>query len=216
MWWRRTVNLDQVGKHGPTMRYEPTRRRTVSPPLADAPGSGGSSVANASDDEDHANLANRFMPKTSAGLLMYRIRDEGVDVLLVHLGGPFWQKKDLGAWFLPKGELEPGEDPLAAARREFEEETGGQAVGTFMPRGDVRQKSGKVVMAWAVEGDWNPARLESNTFTMEWPPKSGRQREFPEIDRAAFFSIPAARRKIHPAEEPFLDRLIEQLRRPQG
>lgn len=154
------------------------------------------------------------MPKTSAGLLMYRTSHDKVEVLLVHLGGPFWQTKDVGAWFLPKGELEPGEEPLAAARREFAEETGCQAVGPFTPLGEIRQKSGKVVIAWAMEGDWDPSLLASNTFTMEWPPKSGRQREFPEIDRAAFFSLDEARHKIHQAEMPFLDRLSEAIRRP--
>ncbi len=151
------------------------------------------------------------MPKTSAGLLMYRTSHDEVEVLLVHLGGPFWQKKDVGAWFLPKGELEQDEEPLAAARREFQEETGCQPVGPFTSLGDVRQKSGKIVMAWAFEGEWDPSLLASNTFTMEWPPKSGRQREFPEIDRAAFLSLEQARQKIHEAEAPFLDRLIEAL-----
>lgn len=153
------------------------------------------------------------MPKTSAGLLMYRTRNEEVDVLLVHLGGPFWQNKDRGAWFVPKGELESGEDALTAARREFEEETGCQAVGPFTALGEIRQKSGKIVMVWAIEGDWDPSLLESNMFTMEWPPKSGRQCEFPEIDRAAFFSLEQARENIHQAEMPFLDRLRETLRR---
>jgi predicted NUDIX family NTP pyrophosphohydrolase len=151
------------------------------------------------------------MAKTSAGLLMYRMKERQLEVLLVHLGGPFWQKKDLGGWFLPKGELESGEDPLTAARREFHEETGCEARGPFVPLGETKQKSGKTVMAWAVQGDWDPALLRSNTFTTEWPPRSGRMREFPEIDRAAFFSLHDARQKIHEAERPFLDRLRDHV-----
>jgi predicted NUDIX family NTP pyrophosphohydrolase len=149
------------------------------------------------------------MAKTSAGLLMYRKKSQKVEVLLVHPGGPFWSKKDLGAWFLPKGELNAGEDPLAAARREFKEETGLEPEGPFATLGEVKHKSGKIVIAWAFEGDWDPSGLTSNTFTMEWPPKSGRQQEFPEVDRAAFFTIPQAREKIHDAEGTFLDRIVE-------
>lgn len=138
---------------------------------------------------------------------MYRVREGKLEVLLVHLGGPFWAKKDAGAWFVPKGEVEPGEDELDAARREFKEETGLDPSDDLQPLGSVKHKSGKTVTAWAFEGDCDPAALKSNTFTIEWPPRSGKQREFPEIDRAAFFTIEAARAKIHPAELDFLERL---------
>jgi len=147
------------------------------------------------------------MAKKSAGLVMYRIRGGALEVLLVHLGGPFWAKKDAGAWFIPKGEIEPGEDELAAAQREFEEETGFKPSRPFIALGSVKQKGGKVVTAWAFEGDCDSAALKSNTFKMEWPPRSGKQREFPEVDRAAFFTIEAAREKIHPAEFELLGRL---------
>jgi predicted NUDIX family NTP pyrophosphohydrolase len=147
------------------------------------------------------------MPKKSAGLLMYRVRDGKLEVLLVHLGGPFWTKKDAGAWFMPKGEAEPGEDELGAAKREFQEETGFDPGDELQPLGSVKHKSGKTVTAWAFEGDCDPAALKSNTFTIEWPPRSGKQREFPEIDRAAFFTIEAARAKIHPAELDLVERL---------
>ena len=147
------------------------------------------------------------MAKKSAGLVMYRIRGGALEVLLVHLGGPFWAKKDAGAWFIPKGEIEPGEDELAAAQREFEEETGFKAAGPFIALGSVKHKGGKIVTAWAFEGDCDPASLKSNTFKMEWPPRSGKQREFPEVDRAAFFTVEAAREKMHPAEFEFFPRL---------
>ena len=153
------------------------------------------------------------MAKKSAGLVMYRIRGGALEVLLVHLGGPLWAKKDAGAWFVPKGEIEPGEDELTAARREFEEETGFKPVGPFLTLGSVRHKSGKTVTAWAFEGDCDPAALRSNTFTMEWPPRSGKHHEFPEVDRAAWFTIEAAREKIHPAEFELLDRLGRHLER---
>jgi predicted NUDIX family NTP pyrophosphohydrolase len=150
--------------------------------------------------------------KISAGLVMYRVRDGQLQVLLVHLGGPFWTRKDAGAWFIPKGELHPEEDQLSAAKREFEEETGLLPEGgAFLPLGSVKQKSGKVVWAWAFEGTCDPVTIKSNTFTMEWPPKSGKQRQFPEIDRAAFFTIEDAQRKIHPAEFEFLARLQKHL-----
>jgi len=147
------------------------------------------------------------MAKKSAGLVMYRIRGGALEVLLVHLGGPFWAKKDAGAWFIPKGEIEPGEDELAAAQREFEEETGFKAAGPFIALGSVKHKGGKIVTAWAFEGDCDPASLKSNTFKMEWPPRSGKQREFPEVDRAAFFTVETAREKMHPAEFEFFPRL---------
>ena len=132
-------------------------------------------------------------------------------MFLVHPGGPFWAKKDLGAWSLPKGELDEGEDPLKAAIREFEEETGFAIDGEFRPLRPLRQPSGKTVVAWAVEGDCDPAELRSNTFTMEWPPKSGKQREFPEVDRAAWFSIEEARKRIIAGQAPFLNELQEAL-----
>ncbi len=145
--------------------------------------------------------------KRSAGLLMYRRRDSELEVLLVHPGGPFWQHKDLGAWSVPKGEYPLTEDPLAAARREFAEETGAAVDGSFLPLGEVTQASGKVVTAWAVAGDFDPATLVSNTVKIEWPPRSGRQLEIPEVDRAAWFTITLARQKMNPAQAPFLDRL---------
>ncbi len=151
------------------------------------------------------------MPKLSAGLLLFRHGKAGAEVLLVHPGGPFFVRKDAGAWSIPKGEYEPDEAPLDAARREFEEETGYHVNGRFEPLGEVTLKSGKVITAWAVEGDADPAEVTSNNFTLEWPPRSGREREFPEVDRAAWFGLDAAREKIHPAQEPFLDRLASLL-----
>lgn len=148
------------------------------------------------------------MAKVSAGVLMYRRRSGALEILLVHLGGPFWTKKDAGAWFVPKGEVNPGEEDLAAARREFAEETGLSADGELVELGSVRHKSGKKVSAWAMEGDCDPASLHSNTFEMEWPPKSGKKREFPEIDRAGFFGVESAREKMHPSEFPFVERLV--------
>ena len=142
---------------------------------------------------------------------MYREREGKLEVLLVHLGGPFWMKKDNGAWFVPKGEVEPGEEYLAAAGREFEEETGIKPAGEFLELGNVKKKSGKTVFAWAFAGDWDPAAVRSNTFTMEWPPHSGKMRDFPEVDRAGFFTVEAARDKLHPAEFPFVERLSKIL-----
>jgi len=150
--------------------------------------------------------------KTSAGLLMYRVRGGVAEVLLVHPGGPFWRKKDEGAWSIPKGEVEPGEELLATARREFHEELGLKAAGNFIPLTPIRQKGGKVVHAWAFEGDCDPAAIRSNTFTIEWPPKSGRAMEFPEVDKAAFFDLEAARRKINPAQAALLDQLDRLLK----
>jgi predicted NUDIX family NTP pyrophosphohydrolase len=151
------------------------------------------------------------MPKNSAGLIMYRVRGGKIEVLLVHPGGPFWAKKDVGAWFIPKGEVKPDEDLFVAAKREFTEETGLKPEGKFLELGSVKHKSGKVVTAWAFEGDCEPGSLKSNTFTIEWPPKSGKQKEFPEVDRAAFYAVEAAREKMHPAEFEFLTRLGELL-----
>lgn len=149
------------------------------------------------------------MPKISAGLLMYRDRTEHqafVEVLLVHPGGPFWKNKDDGAWTIPKGEVETGEELLAAAIREFNEETGLTPGEPFLSLGQVKHKSGKIIHAWAFRGDCDPSQIKSNTFEIEWPPKSGRRQEFPEIDRADFFDLSAARQKILAAEQPLLDR----------
>ncbi|MEO8383101.1 MAG: NUDIX domain-containing protein [Acidobacteriota bacterium] len=146
--------------------------------------------------------------KTSAGILLYRRRDE-LEVFLVHPGGPFWARKDLGAWSLPKGEPAEGEDPLAAAVREFAEETGCRLVeGELRRLEPLRQKSGKTVHAWALEGDCDAAAIRSNVFTMEWPPRSGQVQEFPEVDRAAWFTLEEARRRILNGQEPFLDQLL--------
>ncbi len=147
------------------------------------------------------------MPKLSAGLLMYRIADGELEVLLAHPGGPFFRNKDEGAWSIPKGEPDPEEDLLAAARREFAEETGVTPAGPFQALSPVKQKGGKVVHAWAFLGDCDPVGLVSNTFPMEWPPKSGRQMEFPEIDKTEFFPLEIAKRKINPAQIPLLDEL---------
>ena len=156
------------------------------------------------------------MRKASAGLLLYRHAAGGLEVLLVHPGGPYWARKDIGAWSIPKGEIEPGEEALAAARREFEEETGASVEGTFLLLPSVKLRSGKVVHAWAIEADFDAAGLRSNLFSMEWPPKSGQQREFPEADRAEWLSIDAARVKIHPGQAPLLDHLLARLWAEEG
>ena len=148
------------------------------------------------------------MAKRSAGLLLFKRRDGKVQVFLVHPGGPFWRKKDAGAWSIPKGEYEEGEDPLAAAKREFEEETGIKPQGKFIALGEIKQPGGKVVSAWAFEGDCSPKEIQSNTFSMEWPPKSGHKREFPEVDRADWFALDDARRRIVKGQIGFLDRLM--------
>lgn len=147
---------------------------------------------------------------TSAGILLYRSAADAVEVLLVHPGGPLWAKKDEGAWSIPKGEVEDGEDPLACALRELGEELG--ASFSLVPEelidlGSVRQKGGKVVHCWAARGEFDPVSLRSNTFTMEWPSRSGVEREFPEVDRAEWFGVEQAREKINPAQAEFLDRL---------
>ncbi|HEX4008157.1 MAG TPA: NUDIX domain-containing protein [Acidobacteriaceae bacterium] len=154
------------------------------------------------------------MPKPSAGILLYRRASAGPEVFLIHPGGPFWAKKD--AWSIPKGEYEPKEDALAAARREFQEETGSALLasrpeGDFLPLGDIRQPSGKQVTAWAVEGDFDAARLKSNTCMIEWPPRSGKQMEIPEADKGAWFSMEAAREKIFKGQDALLDRLAPHL-----
>lgn len=151
------------------------------------------------------------MPKPSAGLLMFRGRGDSLEVLLAHPGGPLWARKDAGAWTIPKGEIDEGEAPLAAACREFSEETGFRPAGPYVALTPIRQRSGKVVHAWAFAGDCDPGRLQSNTFTMEWPPHSGQVAAFPEVDRAAFFTLAAAREKINPAQIALLDEL-ERLR----
>ena len=150
--------------------------------------------------------------KVSAGLLMYRRRGAELEVFLAHPGGPFFARKDAGAWSIPKGEVEPGEELLATAVREFEEETGIPAGEPRIPLGEVKQKGGKVVHAWAFEGDWpEGATLRSNTFSLEWPPGSGRVQSFPEIDRAELFGLAVARAKINAAQAVFLDRLVQKL-----
>ena len=140
-------------------------------------------------------------------MLLYKYEKGELLVLLVHPGGPFWAKKDLGSWSIPKGEYESGENPLAAAVREFGEETGGQVKGPFHPLGEIRQKSGKVVIAWAVQGEFDPKALKSNLCKIEWPPKSGKTQMVPEADRAGWFRIEEARKKILAAQLPFLGRL---------
>ena len=145
--------------------------------------------------------------RVSAGLLMYRRDGEGLQVLLVHPGGPFFRNKDEGAWSIPKGEVGPGEEPLDAAVREFAEEIGVEPTGPFLALTPVKQKGGKVVHAWAFEGDCDPTAITCNTFTIEWPPRSGRHVEFPEIDRAAFFGPEEARRKVNAGQVPLIDEL---------
>ena len=152
--------------------------------------------------------------RRSAGILLYRAVDRGaesrIEVLLGHMGGPFWARKDAGAWTIPKGEHEPDEDPLSAARREFEEETGvSLPESDFVDLGEVRQSGGKLVRAWAADGDLDAAALESNTFEMEWPPKSGQMATFPELDRFAWLDLETARTKVIAAHAEFLDRLAQ-------
>jgi predicted NUDIX family NTP pyrophosphohydrolase len=148
----------------------------------------------------------------SAGLLLYRIREEGPEVFLVHPGGPFWAKKDAGAWSIPKGEYADEEDALDAAKREFMEETGfDPGPGPFLPLSPLKQKGGKVVRAWAVQGECDPSSIRSNHFTMEWPPRSGRTASFPEVDRAAWFPLEEAREKILKGQAGFLEELLENL-----
>jgi predicted NUDIX family NTP pyrophosphohydrolase len=149
--------------------------------------------------------------KRSAGILMYKRMAGELLLLLVHPGGPFWAKKDLGAWSIPKGEYEPGEDPFTVAKREFAEELGTEPVGEFRALGELTQPSRKVVTAWAVEGDFDPRELKSNSFELEWPPKSGRRQSFPEVDRAEWFVLGEARRKILPGQSAFIDLLLAQV-----
>ena len=152
------------------------------------------------------------MPRVSTGLIMYRVNDGALQVLLVHPGGPFFQNKDDGAWSIPKGEPGAGEDLLDAAQREFVEETGFKASPPFIELSPITQKGGKVVHAWAFAGDCDPRRLQSNVFTLEWPPRSGRMQEFPEVDRADWFDRETAKRKIKPAQIPLLEDLCRLLK----
>jgi predicted NUDIX family NTP pyrophosphohydrolase len=154
------------------------------------------------------------MPVRSAGILLYRRPAGTLELLLVHPGGPYWARKDEGAWSIPKGEHADGEDAVDCARREFEEETGTvPPVGALVALGEVRQRSGKRVSAWAAEGDLDAGAVRSNTFTVEWPPRSGRMQEFPEVDRAGWFAPDDARRALVPAQAAFVDRLVEHLER---
>lgn len=149
------------------------------------------------------------MPKKSAGLLLFRQSGaSGIEVLLVHPGGPFWRNKDEGAWTIPKGEFVEDENPLEAARREFMEETGSSPAGDFIELRPIKQKNGKIVHGWAVAGDFDPANLKSNLFEIEWPPKSGRMQKFPEIDRAAWFTPEDAKRKMLSGQQQFIDELV--------
>jgi len=153
------------------------------------------------------------MGKMSAGIVLYRRREGHLEVLLVHPGGPYWKNKDAGAWTIPKGEYSDGEDALSAARREFCEETGFTLpVGEFKPLGEIRQPSGKVISAWAIEGDIPAEEVKSNLFSLEWPPKSGKMQQFPEVDRAGWFDLDAARDKLIEGQRGFLDRLAALLR----
>lgn len=151
------------------------------------------------------------MPVTSAGILMYRLHGGAPQVLLTHPGGPFWRRRDDGAWMLPKGELLPGEEAGAAARREFQEELGMPAIGALHPLGRLRQRGGKWVEAFALEGDFDPATLRSNLFALEWPPRSGQLARFPEVDRVAWFTLAQARTKILPSQETLIDALEAHL-----
>lgn len=155
------------------------------------------------------------MATISAGILMYRYGATGLSVLLVHPGGPYWRNRDLGAWSVPKGELNKGEDAEAAARREFKEELGIEAVGALRLLGEIRQRSGKIVRAFALNGDIEASAIRSNTIVLEWPPRSGHTIRAPEIDRAAWLDLPLARKKILASQEPLLDRL-ESIATPQS
>jgi predicted NUDIX family NTP pyrophosphohydrolase len=148
------------------------------------------------------------MTKKSAGILMYRYVENAFEVLLVHPGGPFWSKRDVGAWSIPKGEFGPNEDPETSAKREFAEELGIQPEGDLLPLGEIRQRGGKVVIAFALRGNFDVSVLRSNTFEIEWPPRSGKVESFPEVDRAEWFDLTAARDKIIEGQRPFLDRII--------
>jgi predicted NUDIX family NTP pyrophosphohydrolase len=157
--------------------------------------------------------------KRSAGILLFRNGGGSPEFLLVHPGGPFWKKRDQGSWSIPKGQIEDGEDPRDCALRELAEELGAPpelSPGELIELGSIRQRAGKVVEAWAAEAEFDPATLDSNTFSLEWPPRSGREQDFPEVDRAEWFGVEQARRKILPAQADFLDRVLEHLRPPEG
>ena len=149
--------------------------------------------------------------KNSAGILLHRLRGSRIEVFLVHPGGPFWAKKDAGAWSIPKGEFEVGQDPLEAAKREFKEETGFAVEGNFIELTPVKQPGGKVVYAWAVMGDCEAESIKSNTFSLEWPPRSGKRKEFPEVDRAGWFTPEVAREKISKGQLNFLEELKRKI-----
>ena len=149
------------------------------------------------------------MAAKSAGILLYRHAAGAIEVLLVHPGGPFWSRRDLGAWSIPKGEFNADEEPEAAARREFAEELGIELSGELVPLGEIRQKAGKQVVAFAIEGNLDVAAITSNSFEMEWPPRSGRRQSFPEIDRAEWFDLETAGEKIIPGQRPFIERLSQ-------
>jgi predicted NUDIX family NTP pyrophosphohydrolase len=166
--------------------------------------------------ESAFRLGDNAAMRMSAGLLLYRYRDRQLEVLIAHPGGPYFAGKDEGHWSIPKGEPATGEDLLEAARREFVEETGFAPAGPFLPLTSVTQKGGKRVHAWAVAGEWDPATLVCNTFRVEWPPGSGRVREFPEIDRAAWCSLDEARRRLKPAQTAWLDELPHVLEKDRG
>jgi predicted NUDIX family NTP pyrophosphohydrolase len=152
------------------------------------------------------------MSQRSAGILLYRYDSDNLSVLLVHPGGPFWENKDTGAWSIPKGLYATDEDPLSAAKREFQEETGFAVEGDFLDLGELKQPSGKIVHAWALAGDLDVSKLISNTFELEWPRHSGRKQVFPEVDKGAWFGLETAKQKISPGQAPFLDRLRVKLR----
>ena len=152
------------------------------------------------------------MPKQSAGILLYRTRDKQLQVFLIHPGGPFFRNKDEGVWSIPKGEFIEGEGALAAAKREFEEETGQRIDGKFIPLDPITQKSGKKVFCWAVEGDIDHELIVSNTFEMEWPPRSGKKQTFPEVDRAGWFDVEAAKKKMNEAQVGLMDNLLNKLK----
>jgi predicted NUDIX family NTP pyrophosphohydrolase len=151
------------------------------------------------------------MRKRSAGVILFRFNNAALEVLLVHPGGPYWANKDAGAWSIPKGEYSEGEDALAAAKREFAEETGVKIEGEFLPLGEVKQAGGKMVQVWALAGNLDPSLIRSKPFTLEWPPKSGLMREFPEVDSAGWFTIPVAKQKLLFGQREFLARLCDRL-----
>jgi predicted NUDIX family NTP pyrophosphohydrolase len=147
------------------------------------------------------------MANQSAGILLFRVKNKELQIFLVHPGGPFWQKKDIGAWSIPKGEFSQDEDALTAAKREFDEETGSTISGDFIELTPVKQKAGKYIYAWAIKGDIDPATITCNSFSMEWPPKSGKRQQFPEVDKAGWFNVQVAKEKINPAQTLLIEEL---------